>query len=165
MTSRTPLPPPAPLSLQQQLPPPDLLRSPPGSYRTRTTPNRHTSVSSYESKPTEPPPCLQTFPTSASKPRHFSNSYLIAQTSPPSLDTLNNAQESQGLVIPLRTERDTARQELEALRLERDEHMAGEGRLQQRLVDAERIMNRLAAALTAASLRLQLHRPLPEHTA
>ena len=32
-----------------------------------------------------------------------------------------------------------------------DEHMAGEGRLQQRLGDADRIMNRLAAALAAAS--------------
>ena len=43
----------------------------------------------------------------------------------------------------LQSERDEAR-------LERDEHMAGEGRLQQRLVDAVRIMNRMASTPTAA---------------
>ncbi len=44
---------------------------------------------------------------------------------------------SQELVTRLRAERDTARAEC-------DEHMTGEGRLQQRLADAELIMNRLA---------------------
>ena len=66
------------------------------------------------------------------------------------LDILDNVQESLDLVTPLRAERGTARQEREALRVERDEYVAGEGRLHQRLGDADRIMNRLAAALTAA---------------
>ena len=52
--------------------------------------------------------------------------------------------EGQELVARLRAERDEARQE-------RDEHVVGEGRLQQRLADAERIMNGLAAAPAAAA--------------
>ena len=52
--------------------------------------------------------------------------------------------EGQELVARLRAERDEARQE-------RDEHMTGKGRLQQRLADAEQIMNRLAGAPALAA--------------
>ena len=51
----------------------------------------------------------------------------------------DSIRDPQAVMTRLRAERDEAREE-------RDEHMAGEGRLQQRLVDAERIMNRLASA-------------------
>ena len=50
----------------------------------------------------------------------------------------------------LRAERDEVWQE-------RDEHMAGEGRLQQRLVDAEQIMNRLASAPAPAPAAAAAH--------
>src|SRR6266705_4773415 len=58
---------------------------------------------------------------------------------------------SAELVARLRTERDAARAERDAAQIERDEHMAGEDRLQQRLANAEVVMNRLARTEPSAS--------------
>src|SRR5258706_11680061 len=58
---------------------------------------------------------------------------------------------SQELVSRLRQERDEARRERDEARQECDEHMTGEGRLQQRLANAELIMDRLARSAPAAA--------------
>ena len=60
------------------------------------------------------------------------------------LDQLVDARYTQELVNSYRSERDKARRE-------RDEHMNGESRLQQKLADAETIMKRLASTPAADS--------------
>ena len=64
---------------------------------------------------------------------------LLSHTTNLATNNPDSIRDPQAVMTRLRAERDEARQE-------RDEHMSGEGHLQQRLVDAELIMNRLASA-------------------
>ena len=101
-------------------------------------------MSSPELNPAEPTRSPRTLPISLALQQ------LLPYTA--NLTTLNpdTIREGQELATCLRSERDEAR-------LERNEHMTGEGHLQQRLADAERTMNRLAAAPAAAPAAAAAH--------